>query len=1092
MSKKYRNKKVSRKALAATMSLVFMISLSACSGAVNTNGKIDANEVYAKAGDFKITYGELWNELKWNSSSVVDQQIETVVLDKYINQIETSLTKTYSEYEALPEKERTLDVDSEEAYNELKSKYEDRLVDYVVQDIYNLNYSSKNYWDSVDKIDAQTSEYLEAKYIDEIYTGYQVNTINNKTIAELIDNKTIENKDNYLTIATELSELYYPLCASELLAYEKFTEEVKKADDEDTDKDDDKLGYFTVSDYISNLKSEYTKKYDVNLIAIRFTDNNELDDTLRAFGLKVYNNNVYFIDFENDGTTNLTYDEYVEKYDDINVSKLNTSDYINISSNMQEAMLEIYIQIYNYLYGGYRTSLPTSLTSLPEINELNDLRNVTKAILSQYNNNASAKYEATKNLVLEQNEIVNYTRDELNELTNNTVNYIYDTLNTNLDECFSKTAQTYNSSKYLFYKLSEGEKSELEQKFYDDGYTKDSTNDWILTNILEKNEELTAQIRLNLIENSLTETSITNYLDEECDEVGVKVYVEACEINYAISNPEYNKTKSKADNKNMLAKLSYNGKDWNLNIKADSNDKNSVLIPGSNEAFGAFDYLESQMGATTAIDLLTNKIIKTTNAYKETSKEKDVFVNNIDVLLSNFKNGAYNSSGYPASIGKYDFLMAYFHSADIDDIVNDFYRVQYASAKLLTNYSSDQLISFFKKFTDSLYDKYFSLSGTRLVVYFDGDDNTKEDEIYFDDNYNLIETSEGKENWVYKTVEFEGQEVYLGEVAKDLIFEIYKEIAASTDDHSTVMSDLVSEINGSARVIYNNNPIVVENTWAKYRKLGLRVTTKEFKVSNTSTDESFALKQRLYDYKVGQSLDADGNVTATYNYFVNNTVPSAYIEPLDESDIDITDNTILATEDGYNLILVTEGSTSPSAKWSEDDYKDTILKDIKIKYNDKYTADTVISNVFNEDDKLNEKQIKLYVLEYVTSNTSNLSAKEINSALTTFISPVLTRYTGEETQRVILLNFIKHKVNPSAPIYQTIVFTNESYNGEDGYLNNLFKINQSITDGYNHIYNDITGTSDTYNFVENGVEKDWWTALEESVGNFLIEDGGQE
>lgn len=277
----------------------------------------------------------------------------------------------------------------------------------------------------------------------------------------------------------------------------------------------------------------------------------------------------------------------------------------------------------------------------------------------------------------------------------------------------------------------------------------------------------------------------------------------------------------------------------------------------------------------------------------------------------------------------------------------------------------------------------------------------------------------------------------------------------------------------------------------KYRKLGLRVTSEEFTVSNSSVDYSFHLKQRLYDYKNGQSLDKNGNVIATYNYFVNESVPTCYIEPLSESDIALDDKTILATEDGFNLILVTEGSTSPSAKWSEEDYEDTILKDIKIKYNDKYTSSTLIENVFNEDDKLNENQIKLYVLEYVTANTSNLSANEISDALSTFISPVLKRYTGEETQRIILLNFIKYKVNPTSPIYDTIVFDNDNYNGEQGYLNKIFEINQRIIDDYKFIYNDFTGTSNSYNYVdENGIEKNWWTALEESVDQFLIKDNG--
>ena len=45
------------------------IALSSCSGAVNTYGKIDKNNVYMSVGEgdneYKITEGELWKELQW-------------------------------------------------------------------------------------------------------------------------------------------------------------------------------------------------------------------------------------------------------------------------------------------------------------------------------------------------------------------------------------------------------------------------------------------------------------------------------------------------------------------------------------------------------------------------------------------------------------------------------------------------------------------------------------------------------------------------------------------------------------------------------------------------------------------------------------------------------------------------------------------------------------------------------------------------------------------------------------------------------------------------------------------------------------------
>ena len=65
-----------------------------------------------------------------------------------------------------------------------------------------------------------------------------------------------------------------------------------------------------------------------------------------------------------------------------------------------------------------------------------------------------------------------------------------------------------------------------------------------------------------------------------------------------------------------------------------------------------------------------------------------------------FANNSYSQNGYPSTLGKYNFLMLYFHTASIDEIIDNNYRVQSATSKLMTDYSSDTLINFFKNYTD--------------------------------------------------------------------------------------------------------------------------------------------------------------------------------------------------------------------------------------------------------------------------------------------------------------------------------------------------------------------------------------------------------
>ena len=1022
MKKKVNYNKIPRRLLTATMSCVFIISLSSCSGAKNNYGNLDVDSIYATSGNYSVTNGDLWNELKWSASSKLNEQIENVILNEQINKI-TLVMNNIGKYDSLSNDDKKLFNDSKEEFDNLATYYQKRLVDYVVQDIYDLTYSNDSYWDDVEDLEATEKKILQAKYVDSLLSTYQIEKIGNDTVKDLVNNATQENS-NYLTIATNVASLYYPSFAKELLAYDKLSDEIKEGNEADTDPEDTMLGYFSKSDYISKFKSEFGNQQDLNLILIRFKTEDEFNDTLRAFGVKLYNKQYYYLPSETEGQT---YKEYCDYYDDYSS--------IDLSANMRisdKHLLEIFIQMYNYLYGGYRTTLTSSVSGLPTVSELNNLRQVTQAILET---DVETTYENTVKLLNENNaKDTVFTKDELDEINTTLSTYLYETLD--LDETmYSVATQNYNDSYYIAYKFGEGENT-----LYGSIYNKDLTDDEIveiLTN--EDNSKYKEQLQDALLKDKLTESAITNYLTEAKEDIKVKIYDEATEISYAKDNSSYSKTLKGSKNKNLLATIEYNDKTWNLNIVADDNDENSILIPGSTNKYGVFNDLEKQYGQTTAIDILSTKIIKDTQAYTDSNKDRDLYVEYVETILYNFANEGYSSSGYPSSLGKYNFLMLYFHSADINDIVNNYYRVQFASVKLLTDYSNDKLINLFKTYTDKNYDNYFSLEGSRLVVSFDGDDDTNYDDV---------------NEWKDNVVNFEGKDVTLQEVAKNLVYEMYKEISASPDSHTTKLESLVSEYNSSARVQYDaENPVPVENQWAKYRKLGLTIAVEDFTATNSSVDIDFNLKQRLYDY-----VDPNGK----YQYFKNDTTPTIYIEPLDEQCTNTDNNTIVETKDGYNLILVTSGSTKPSAELKLDDYDDDLLLNIIVKYNDEYYT---IENLANDTDKLNNNQIKLYVLEYVSTQTSSLTPSALSSAYTTFLSPVLTRFTGNETQREIILQYIE---NASG----AVKFTTEGY---DDLFAKLSQINKDVADDYIDLYEDPTQTANSFS--------DWWTNLE----NYLKE-----
>ncbi len=1021
-------KKTSRRLMTAALTGVLMISLGSCSGAGNQTGKLNADEVYAKSGNQTVTVGDIWNELKWNSSSVLTTQIENVVLNEKINEIGLVLKDNYS---GLTEDEKKL-FDSEEDYNSKVKTYKERIVDYVVQDIYNYNYSNDSYWSNLDSLTKTDKLVLEQKYVDELYQKY------NFTLdIQRISNATEEN-NTFLDLAKELSYIYYPLYAKELFALDAISETIADADAEDTDSDDSNEGYFATSSFVSKFKSEYTNNFDVNLVMVRFSTESEYSNTLRAFGLKYNNNKLYFCNNAGDfGCEDMTYSEYIDYYDDV-TSTVVRNDWIKVSENYSYAILNIYIAIYNYIYAGYRDALPSPITTSPMI-ELNDLRKVTAEILN--NSSEEINNETIEELLAmdaaSSEKLVTYTPDEINDISSSFKTYVYDTLE--LDGTnYSTSTQNYNSSYYVVYKFDDEKPSDYAY----DGLTDDEIMELIKN---EDNTSIYSNIHELLTRDELTSDSISTKLSDAInDDVKVKIYNEACEISYLASNSNYSKTYGSAPNSNVLATIKYNDKTWNLNILADNNDANSILIPGTTNSFGVYNYLETLSGVTTVSNIISKRLIMQTDAYTETKKNQKKYEETIEVLLYNFSNDGLSSSGYSSSLGKYNFLMLYFHTADIQKIVDEYYRVQDASVKLLVNYNSDTLLdNIFKYYADQLYDNYFSLSGTRLVVYFDKDDDDKADDIetWKDLKPNTPIDLNGDE-----VITSDESEATYSQIAKYLIYLINNQISASTDDHSTKLTSLVDEINSSARVVFDSNPILAENKWAKFRMIGLKVKTEEISVTNSTTDKDFNIKQRLFDY----TSDA-------YQYFINESTPTQYIEPFGVEALASDSDIIIESNDGYNLLLVTSAEVKASAEFSADDYDDNLLNNIKVKYNNEYVT---ISDVYNDEKKLSLNQIKLYILEYVTSSTSNLSPSTISTALTNFLSPVLTRFTGTETQLIILKNYITK--NSGA-----IEFTDAEKLTR---LENIIEILKNAADNYIDLYGDTTGTSNSY--------EDWWTKIE--------------
>lgn len=1010
MMKKWNFK--TRRILLIVSFFVFLLSLTSCRTAGNLAGNLQVDDIYVKAGDYTVTKGELWNELKWNASTELTSKFNDVIVSEHLNKIELVMDKTYS---TLSAEEKELFADEAE-YNSLLAQYTERLTAYVIQDIYNFSFSTKTLDELAEDIES-VKYYDKVKllntYSDEMFSNYNKTSINGKSI------KDICTDEEYMTLAKEFKNIYYVSLAKELLAYVHLDEQIEEAYEERDTEDEDDIGYFTKNDFTSKFKSKFTNQGDLNAILIRFASEDEYKDTLRSFGLIEYDKKLVYIP-KND----MTYSEYCDYYDDLTTSDIKTAKVDLLTLDV----LEIYIQMYNYLYGGYRDMIYDT-TYADRFNSV-DLISITEEITAKNGLSIDSDEKEVEKIAEIAKALADnkdnysvdtiYTRKDIDTIAASFNTYLYETLTLPLkgkaDEdkiCYSTSSQSYNEGQWIAFKLSEGADE------YEDIYTVDTTDDE-LYDIIAADEALNARIETELKRDKITETLINEAITEAKEDIKIKIYDEAIEITYSIDAEGYSKTYGKAPNKNVAAVIEYNDTKYNVNIVEDTTDTNAL-------SGGLYNTLEVKYGSTTAIDILSKKVVKNSQAWKDTEKDIEEFEDNLKYLLIAFTNNYYSSNGYPSSIGKYNFMMLYFHTANVDQIIDDFYRVNAASASILTNYNSDKLLQFFKTYSDEIYNNYFSIGGQRLVVYVDANDDNKYDDV-------------NTWNEEQKTL------------AQELVLKVLKEVSTTTGSHATALTNLVSEINTSARAIYEDNPIAPETDWAKFRKVGLNVALEEVSATNNTTDIDFDLKERLYD------------IYHSENYHINKTIPSEYLEELEN------ENEILVTEDGYNLLLITSADFTTSAKFTASDDSMGVFESVDVYYNEEYVN---IKNVYNENDDLTIDQIRLYVLEYVTSSTSNLSASKISTSLSNFISPVLTRFTSNETQRDILVYYIANEAG-------AIDFGSEEANAR---FNEIVRINHDTADGYLDMYfeEDKTGTLETYN--------NWWTKVQEIVKEILLSEG---
>ena len=843
MSKKLIFPKRVKSVLALVLTCLIAITLTGCdSSNRKSTGDLSLDAEYASNGKYTVTVGELYDELRYYASDYVIDQAFNLVYKSELDQVKANPTK-YTE-----------------KFNEI-----------ILTEIYGTD-DAEEIAEMKEDDEKATATKVE-QYIDSMYQkGYVL------TAAQV-------EAQEFTTIYSN----YYLEVAKYVAAWNKLSEEFTvNADGTINFGEINDESAITTTEVVNWYTSNYTNQGAVDALLVRFINSTEASNLLKKFGIKTENGRWYQIQLDEDSTkwdSKIKYDEYYDEYD-VDKSEHGVRPIEQLGKG-KATILKIFAAMYNYIYP-YRTQI-TGFTNVDLTTVKAGLADNEQHLLYYHYIESiieeDAKSETSEAELLTQlnelllaydeadaeNEYIHMSKDRLDGYSSSLATYLYNTLKTEPAEegetytQYTTSAKSYNSYYYMLFKLGQEEDTELYEKVENEDGT--TTYNFLET---EEAKELKQTILTEIYESKLNDTYIHELEHERIEDVKIKIFDSVVESQFMyLSNSEfvehYNKTRK--SNNNNIASVTYQDETLEISV----ND--------------VYAYLEPLYGPQTAASLLFDKYIVDTKYYTDLADSYDQYVETIEMMLYYFANDYYSGSGYPSTIGKYNFMKLYFKTSVVEDAVKDVLMLSDAKNAFISDFAAhgfanDEFYSALLSYANTDRSEYYSLTTSSLKVFVDKNEDGEADELTGTDL----------------------------DKANELLAAARKEIANSSEKLANALNNVVSEFNSSSRIVENEeNKTTAESKWAEYRALGLNLEVVSVGEINNSTENA----------KLGFT--------------------SAYL-----------DTEFLNTENSLSLLLVTAGALPTSAKYENEENED-LYKDITVVINDKlqkfeglqYTTDTI-------------------------------------------------------------------------------------------------------------------------------------------------------
>jgi len=815
--------------------------------------------------------------------------------------------------------------------------------------------------------------------LDEIFTDY--NDRWSRNIEQFADSLyLLDNNINRLAIIASLEGMETPgkgYSALPLLveryglrvAQRNFAE--GKLAVEVTDEDD--ASYISEANVVTYYKTNKEGQYDVDALVVRFINLNEANAALYLASIKADSKGLWY------KIPDIRILPGEEGYIDLN--DLTPSGYGHVKTILSELGLlgklgvnyedrdQISIADYENYYKKY-------VISTSRDNGLRDEALTSAQVKQEFVNIYNILNPASQIEVAVDGSIVGVggveysttlTYDDLTKINTSLRSHIYTTLTaeftmTDPDDVtegksYSSRVQTFGTSRYLVYKLDDQSATE-EGILVEDPEDEDKEIFADTPAALAVRNEMFA----DLLDSKLTSTYISGKVNELYEDKELNIYDKVVRAFYEQSYGYEGSTKDQSGD--VVADID------GIEITVDE----------------FFTRLEQSYGINLALDLASNKYLLNESGYEVTEADLEDYTNQFEDIISQFSADNFASAGYPASMGRTAFLLLAFGATTNTEAVNQLYvypnlRQQYLE-DMESHYGTEGY-TVYEKLADLAalqYNNFESINVSHLLIYVDENgDGTPDDPQEYLDKLDLA-----------------GQTQVLNGLV-DLVETIYN-VVGDYKGMAEGLSAIATEFNNSGRIERGSliAPIdyQIELKWSEFRQLGfyLKFETISSSITNTSNliTGSSVLDPVFYD-----------RAMVLHDQLAEIEEEDSKFPLLDLYGTMITQDALDEVKSGFgwHLILATSVKETTSAIFNASDDEDG-----------KYESEDGLLNAYNEDsDILTPSQIEFYLTEQ-KSDEGVVLPSAVQTSITNYFTPVLTRYQNTYMQRELVFKLLEDAV----------------------------------------------------------------------------------